>query len=165
MAKEKQRKTAHILFVEQNKTQREIAQLLGVTEKTVSAWVNKYGWKQEQTARNSSPVRRVSNIKAIITGLSDERLSLSNEVRMAEENSDTEEATRLRERISKIDDAVSKWNKTLENINRENQLNLSTYLQVMERIFDSMRIFDTKLYMESVEFQEDHLHKITMKLG
>lgn len=165
MAKEKQRKTAHILYVEQNKSQKEIAQLLGVTEKTVSSWVNKYSWKQELTARNASPARRINNIKAIITNLSEERLLLTSEVRQLEKDGASEEATKKREQISRIDDSVSKWNKTLENINKENQVSLSIYLQVMESIFNSMRLYDVNQYMDTVEFQEHHLHKITMELG
>lgn len=165
MAKEKERKTAHILFVEQNKSQKDIAQLLGVTEKTVSDWVNKNGWKEEQTARNASPARRINNIKAIITGLSEERIELSTQVRAAEQDGDEKTANSIRERISKIDDAVSKWNKTLENIDRENQITLSIYLEVMDRIFNALRLYDTKLYMNTVEFQEQHLHRITIELG
>lgn len=165
MAKEKERKTAHILYVEQNKAQKEIASLLGITEKTISVWVNKYEWQKERTARNASPARRKNNIKAIITNLSEERLSLDAEVREFEKSGNHDGATKTRERISKIDDAVSKWNKTLMTIDKENEVTLSAYINVLEQIFNDMRLFNPKLFMETIEFQEQHLHKVTAQLG
>lgn len=165
MAKDKQKKTAHILFVEQNKTQLEISNLLGVTTKTVNTWVREGRWKEEQDARSASPQRRIENIKAIISNMADERLDLDRKVKIAEENTDAEESTQLRERISQIDDAISKWNKTLTNLQEENRVTLDVYLRVMDRIFDDMRIFNPKLYSDTVDFQEQHLHKITEELG
>ena len=165
MAKNKERKTARILYVEQNKTQKEIASLLGVTEKTVSFWVNKYDWQKERTARNASPARRKNNIKAIITNLAEERLELDSEVKQLEKEGDQEEANHKRERISKIDDAVAKWNKTLMTIDKENEISLSAYIQVLESIFNDMRLFNPKLFMQTIEFQEQHLHKVTSQLG
>jgi predicted transcriptional regulator len=165
MAKDKQRKTAHILFVEQNKTQLEIAQLLGVTTKTINTWVKEGKWKEEQDARSASPQRRIENIKAIISNMADDRLELDRKVKTAEAEADAEESTRLRERISQVDDAISKWNKTLTNLQDENRVTLDVYLRVMDRIFDDMRIYNPKLYSDTVEFQEQHLHKVTEELG
>jgi predicted transcriptional regulator len=165
MSKEKQKKTARILFVEQNKTQLEISQLLGVTTKTVNTWVREGKWKEEQDARSASPQRRIENIKAIISNMADERLELDRKVKIAEANADSEESTELRERISQVDDAISKWNKTLTNLQDENRVTLDVYLRVMDRIFDDMRIFSPKLYSDTVDFQEQHLHKVTEELG
>lgn len=167
MAKEKEKKTARILFVEQNKTQKEIAALVGVTEKTISNWVNENDeeWIKERTARNASPIQRKENIKAIITNLSTERLELDAQARKLESDGNTDEAATIRSRISSIDDAVSKWNKTYTTIEKENMVTLSTYIHVMETIFNDMRLFNPKLFMETVDFQEKHLHKITAQLG
>jgi len=165
MAKEKERKTARILFVQQNKTQSEISKLLGVTEKTISAWCNRYDWRKERTARNASPVRRKNNIKAIITNLSEERLELDAKVKQLEKEGGQDEANTTRERISKIDDAVAKWNKTLMTIDKETEVTLSTYISVLEQIFNDMRLYDPKMFMGTIEFQEQHLHKVTAQLG
>lgn len=166
MAKEKEKKTARILFVEQGKTRKDIAGLIAVSEKTVGQWVDKFGWEKERAARNASPTRRMENIKAIITGLSEDRISLSNRIKNLEAsgtNPDT--IADLRSQISKIDDAVAKWNKTLTTIDSENKITLATYIGVMENIFDRMRIYDAKLFMATVEFQELHLQQITNELG
>jgi len=165
MAKEKEKKTAHILFVEQGKTRKDIAQLLGITDKTISNWVEKFGWDKERTARNASPTRRTENIKAIITTLSEERIELNNKVKAAELKGDLNTITELRSQISRVDDSVSKWNRALMTIEDENKITLSVYLTVMDMIFDRMRIMNPKLYFETIDFQEQHLHQITVELG
>lgn len=165
MAKEKERRTAHILYVEQGKTAREIADLIGVAEKTIGEWVAKGAWKEERTARQASPAKRADNIKLIITNLSEDRLSLDRRIKAAEAENKTDLLTDLREEVSRIDDAVSKWNKTLENIENENRISLATYLNVMDQVFTAMRHYDAKLFMSTVEFQEAHIHKISRTLG
>lgn len=167
MAKEKEKRTARILYVEQGKTAKDIADLVGVAEKTISEWVQKGAWKEERTARNSSPGKRADNIKLIITNLSEDRLELSRRAKEAEAGPgpDPENIQKLREEISRIDDAVSKWNKTLENIEDENRISLATYLNVMDQIFKAMQAHDPKLYMSTVEFQDQHIHKICNLLG
>jgi len=165
MAKEKERRTARILYVEQGKNAREVSDLIGIPEKTISQWVAKGSWKTERTARQASPVRRADNIKQIITNLSEERLELDRKIKAAESSADTEKLTKLREEVSRIDDAVSKWNKTLENIEKESRVSLTTYLNVMDQIFTAMRQYNTRLFMDTIEFQDDHLHKVCQTLG
>ncbi len=165
MAKDKERKTARILYVEQGRNQKEIAQLLGITPRSVGSWVQKYGWKKERTARTATPGKRIDNIKAIITQLSEERLELTEKVHKELSLGNTNEAAELRKEISKIDAGVANWNKTLITIEAENKINLSVYITVMERIFDAMRISDIELFMKSIPFQEQHLQKITIELG
>jgi hypothetical protein len=164
MAKEKERRTAHILYVEQGKTAREVAELIGCAEKTIGEWVAKYGWKEERSARQVSPAKRADNIKMIILNLSEDRLRLDREIRAIEAGEDPGRLEAIREEVSHIDDAVSKWNKTLENIEKESRVSLATYLNVMDQIFSSMRHYDAKLFMSTVEFQEHHIHKISLTL-
>lgn len=166
MAKEKERRTAHILYVEQGKNAREVSEMIGCAEKTIGEWVSKFGWKEERTARQASPAKRAENIKMIITNLSEDRLRLDREIRTIEsEGNNLDSLAELRDRVSHIDDSVSKWNKTLETIEKENKVSLSTYLLVMDEIFSAMRLYDVKMYMSSVEFQEHHIHKISLSLG
>ncbi len=167
MAKDKERRTARILYVEQGKTAKEVSDLVGVAEKTIGDWVEKGAWKEERNARQTSPAKRADNIKLIITNLSEDRLNLDRKIKNIESEGckDPEELTKLREEVSRIDDAVSKWNKTLENIESENRISLATYLNVMDQIFKSMQTYDPKLFMSTVEFQDQHVHKICLTLG
>lgn len=165
MAKERERKTAHILYVEQKKTAAEVAVLVGVSEKTLSAWVIKYNWKNERDARNTSPYKRIENLESIIAGLAEERIQLSRSLPEAEKAGKIDEVKELRSSISKIDDAVSKWNKTLRDINKEAKIPLATYLEVMQTIFEALQHYNTKLFMQTLDFQEKHIHEVSLKLS
>lgn len=163
MAKKNEKRTARLLYVEHNKDAKEIAQLIGVSEVTLSKWVNAENWRDLRNAKLSIPAARIDNIKQIINDLSEQRIADSIALKEAESNADTEECKHIRIRIAQTDDAVSKWNKTLETVNKENQVTLSTYIAVMEMIFNSLKAYDQKLFYASLEFQEVHLNEISLK--
>ena len=166
MAKDRERRTAQILYVDQNLTAKDVAERVGVTEKTVGDWALKHSWKALRDAKNSSPAKRINNIKQIISNLSDEWLEVDREVkRLERDGGDSKTIAETRSRIKGIDDAVSKWNKTLENIEKDSNVSLSTYLYVMEDIFDSLSQFNRDLYVKLVDFQEHHINNVSTKLG
>lgn len=165
MAKERERRLAHILYVDQKKTAKEVAEMVGVSEKTLSDWVAKFKWKTERDARNTSPGKRIANIESIISGLADERIELSSRLIESEKDADKEGVNEIRKQISKLDDAVSKWNKTLRDINKDARIPLATYLDVMQSIFDALQAYDPKLYMQTLSFQESHIHTVSLKMG
>ena len=167
MAKEKEKTTARILYVEQGKTAKEIHHLLGVSEKTISTWVNANAeaWKKERISRMTSPSKRIENIRQIIGNLADRRILLGKEVALLEMQEDIDELDKKRKEISQIDDAVSKWNRTLRDIDHENKISLSAYLHVMDDIFEALKRFDAKAYYSLLKFQEIHLNEITNKLA
>lgn len=162
MAKEKEKRIAHILYVQQQKGAKEISKLIGVSEVTISKWVNanQQAWKVERNAKIHMPKTRIDNIRQIINDMSEERIFLNKQLKNSK---NTEEIANIRNTIAKIDDAVSKWNKTLENINKENQITLSTYIRVMEMIFDDLQKFDEELFFKTLDFQEIHLNEIATK--
>lgn len=165
MAKEKERKLARIMFVEQGKTAKEISRLLSVSEPTLSKWINADGeaWRNERNARLSAPKIRTENIKQLINDLSEQRIKLNRELMDAERNGDHDRCSQVRAAIAKVDDGVSKWNKTLETIDKESRVSLATYLAVMEMIFDALRTHDEKLYLQLLDFQEVHLNEVSLK--
>lgn len=162
--KKNENRTARVLYVEQGKTAKDIAELLGVTAKTVGEWVNKGNWKRERDARMASPANRIENINNIIGDLSEQRLHNNQKLKEAEQKGDTELVNELRAQLSKIDDAVSKWNKTLETINKEAKVSLTTYLYVMDNIFKHLNNYNPKLFMNTLDFQEAHINDISNKL-
>lgn len=166
MAKDRERRTAQILYVDQNLTAKQVSERTGVSEQTISAWVTKFNWKAIRDAKNSSPAKRINNIKQIIGNLSDEWIEIDREIKRIEgESGEIKEIAELRMRMKGIDDAVSKWNKTLQNIEKDANVSLSTYLQVMEDVFDSLSQFDREMYIKLVPFQEFHINKVSVKLG
>ena len=154
--KKNERKTARILFVEQHKSQKEISGLLNVTEKTVSAWVQKYNWKTERNARVQSQQNRTINIRLAISRMAEQRLIVIDKMQGIPEDDEDYNAKmlELHKQAASIDDGVAKWNKALERIEEKEKITLSTTLEVMETIFKSMQKYDIELFMSSLDFQE-----------
>ena len=163
MAKEKEQKLARILFVEQNKSAKQIAEMLNVTEATLSKWVAKGRWKDLRSAKLSSPGVRTENIRQIINQLTDDRITYAMELKEAEHEKDAKRVGELQIQIARVDDAVSKWNKTLSNIDKDSKISLSVYLQVMEMIFEGLRAHDEALYLKTLDFQDVHLNGVSLR--
>jgi len=51
----------------------------------------------------------------------------------------------------------------LENLDKENQITLTTYLSVMEDLFNAIRDFDEKLFFALLDFQEIHINELAIK--
>jgi len=169
MAKDSERKTARILYVEQGRTAKEIAELVNVSEKTISGangWVNKYGWKSARTARITGHDNRISNLRQIIDDFVTDRLSLNAELKdLIKSGGDKDRIAEIRVEIAHTDNSVANWNKTLENADKNSNVSLGTYLHVMDKVFNSLRTFDIKLYMKTVTFQEQHINEKSIELG
>lgn len=166
----KLRKSAYEMFMEQGKQQKDIATTLGLSEQTISKWVNDHGWKAQRTARSVNPRARTENIRTIIEMLSERRLKLFKDIADLEtvekkSKDQYQQLIDLRDEAAGIDDSISKWNKTLANLDKENRISLGVYLDVMDDIFDAMRQSDINLYRTTVDFQEQHIQIITQRLG
>jgi DNA-directed RNA polymerase specialized sigma subunit len=161
MAKDRERSIARTYFTELGKTCKEIATLIGVSEQTLSNWRAKEGWDDIRSARMSRVSVRTDNIRQIINGLAEQRIELDEDLKKAEIRGNAEETAKILQKIASVDDGVSKWNKTLENLTKEDKLSIGDHLVVMERLFDEMRRYDEKLYLATIDFQEHYLQQIT----
>jgi transposase len=161
MAKDKERSIARTYFTELGKTCKEISALINVSEPTLSAWRAKEGWDDIRSARMSRVSVRTDNIRQIINGLAEQRIELDEELKGAEVRGNAEEMAKILQKIAGVDDGVSKWNKTLESLTKEDKLSISDQLTIMERIFDTMRQFDEKIYLATIDFQEYYLQQLT----
>ena len=164
MAKTQERILAKELFF-QFKLQSEIARIVGVQEKTISDWIKKFSWKQERDARFNGSKNQISQIKKLIGILTDERIKLITEIDDSKHLGTTDETKALQKRANEIADEVSKYNKTLLTLDKENRISLAVYLDVMESLFKAIQKHSPKLYMELLTFQEEHLSEISSKLG
>jgi len=159
MAKDNERRAAHHMYVREGFTAKDIAEKLGLSQNTVGAWVNKYGWKQERTNRQIGPEKERKTILEILEGLSEERLDLQKIPRDDRSEEDLD-------RISRITDEIAKLNKRLETIAREDgKISLETRMRCMDHLFNRMRERDPELYLKTIDFQEDYLHEIVRDFG
>ena len=164
MAKTSERRIAKQHYLK-GKSQKEIAALVSVQEKTIGGWVKKYGWKAELEARTTGQQSQIKNIKAVISGIAVKRLAVQKKIDLAIDQGKIEKVEKLQKEAATLDDGVSKWNKTLESLDSKNKVSLATYIEVMDDIFKSMSDFDTNLFIKSIDFQEKHIATISLKLG
>ena len=162
MAKTQERKAAKEFYM-QGKEQKDIARLVGVAEKTICQWVLKYDWKGERDARMNGGKNRINDIKLVIGKLTELRLRLFDDADKADTNGDKEESLALTKKATSIADEISKYNKTLENLDDTNRLSLSTYIEVLHDIFNAIHRKHPKIYMSLLDFQEEHLSHISSK--
>lgn len=164
MAKTQERILAKELFF-QFKLQNEIARIVGVQEKTIGDWIKKFGWNKERDARFNGSKNQIQQIKNLIGTLTEERISLIRQIEDSRQLNNVEETKKLQKRANEIADEVSKYNKTLLTLDKENRISLAVYLDVMESIFKGIQKHNPKLYMQLLSFQEEHLSEISLKLG
>lgn len=143
------------LYVDQAKTAKESAAIVGVSEKTASDWVKKYGLKELRDAKQNAPDMMILNIKNLLSKLAEEQMEIQNDSSI----DDTEKIKRR----AQLADEVSKWTKALESAQKENLIPLSVYLRVMEMVFDSIRDKYPKIYLQLIDFQEKHIHEVALK--
>lgn len=160
MAKEKERQVARKLFIELNRSQKDIALDLGVTEKTVSNWVNEGGWKAERTALVNNAGNRAEKFKAVLEDFADEQLMISQKIKDAESEGNFTEAAVLRKIATSIADQVGKYQKALEKLDKDSKVLLSTKLEVVEHLFQTMQEFDKDLFLKSLDFQRFYIQSI-----
>lgn len=164
MAKIEERRSAKTLYLK-GMLQKEIAAIVKVQEKTISDWVKKYGWKEERDARFNSSKNQINQIKELISQLTERRIDIVRSMDQAKQNNDLEEIERLQKESSRISAEVANYNKTLQNLDKENRVTLSMYLDVMQSIFNALQKHDVNLYMKCLTFQEEHLTEVSIKLG
>lgn len=164
MAKTSEKELARYWYIEKKKSAKETAIMVGVTQKTMGDWIKKGGWHREREARILSPNQRAENIEVIISDLANQRIDLCKELVETKASGDTKRASEIRHEMAGIDDGVAKWNKTLLSIKKDTRTTLTTYLDVMEDIFNDLRNYDEKLYLQTILFQKQHVEKATDKL-
>jgi transposase len=163
----KLRKEAHDLYVNDGLSNKEISERLKVSEKSVSKWINDNEglWKKERRAAVVNSKQQAGNIKEIIRMLAEDKLDILQRIDEAEKEGDKELVMELRKQAASLDNSVNAWGKQMENINKENRITLSVYLEVMDRVFDAMKTNNPHLYYESLDFQEAHIYDVSKLLG
>ena len=132
----KLRKEAHDLYVNDGLSNKEISERLKVSEKSVSKWINDNEglWKEERRAAVVNSKQQAGNIKEIIRMLAEDKLDILQRIDEAEKEGDKEMVMELRKQAASLDNSVNAWGKQMENMNKENRITLSVYLEVMDQV-------------------------------
>lgn len=181
MAKDQEKKLAKESYINHNKSEEEVAHKYNVSLRTVQRWIKEGNWKKLRDSKANGPIQRIERTQLVVDSLTDKRLQIIEDERswnelLQEIQFDTDDEAKerkkeiketiatLRTQASGIDDAISKWNKRIENLNNEGKITLSIYMEIMERIFEAMRLSNEPLYMQTLDFQENHLEDVASRL-
>lgn len=164
MAKDKERKLAKKLYM-QGKTGKDIANIVNVEPKTISNWAIKYGWKAEREARVNSTTTEVTNLRTILSDITEKKIENMRDIELARKSKDQDKLDELYGVQRRIADEYSKWNKRLREIEGQDKVELATYIHVMEELFKAIQKYDPKLFMKLLDFQEQHLEDISLKFS
>lgn len=164
---QKLKRLAFEYIVVQGKSLEETSDLVGVSKISLSRWGNEVEptWTDQRKARQQCYTTDAENTRKIITLLSENRLEIELKIREAIRLGNKEEELGLREQARGISDDISKHNKTLQTLDKENRITLGVYIDVMEDIFDSLRAYDEDLFIKCVDFQAQHIRKKMVELG
>ena len=161
----KLRRTAYEYVVEQGKTQKETAIILGLPEKTMSEWAREGGWRELRKTRQSAASTARENIQRIISLLSDKRLNLEYQINEAIDAGDTDLELRLRKDAGRISNDMAYQNKALGELNKEKGATLGMYVDVFDEIFRALKSYSPELFDNTIEFQTLHLRRKSNELG
>lgn len=162
---EKLKAMAYQYVVQQGKTQREVAELLGVSENTLSEWARIGDWRGQRKNRQSAASTARMNIQSIISLLSDKRLKVEYAINEAIDRADKETELRLRKEANQLSADITWQRKNLEGVDKENKMTLGVYVDVFDDIFSALRAFDAELFDKTIDFQTLHLRKKSNELG
>ena len=173
---DKLKRAAYEYVVVQDYTQAETAEILGISEKTLSEWARTGSWRELRRARQSAVSTANNNLKNIISLLSEERLRKENEIHEAQRAGDKELELRLRKEASVMSDDISKINKSLKDNEKSNRVTLGLCIDIMDDIFNNLRVACLKircpgcgteidLFSETLEFQAMLIQRKTIELG
>lgn len=162
MGKDKEKATAKQLFM-QGEQQKKIAELVGVTEKTVNTWCANDGWKQQRDVKLNGQQSRAQNLKELIGVITEKRIELQKDIDSAKQKGEISKQEDLRKEANQLANEVGMYSKALEQMDQENRIPLATYIQVMEEIFQDLNKYSPKVFASTIDFQEKHLNKISLK--
>lgn len=152
-------------FVNQFKDPEEISVLLKIPQRTIRSWIDKKKWKAERDALINGHKSRIENIRKVISNLTEQALSIQEQRMEAVSIQDKKEIAALDLQAVGIADQIAKWNKALETLDKKGRVNLEVYLYVMDEVFKSLQIFNKDLFLQTIDFQQQHIEHVSNHLG
>ncbi len=161
---DKLKQAAWEMVVVQGRDQKEVANLLNVSEPTLSAWSTEGKWREQREARQQCSTTDADNTKKLLSLMSKQRLELETMIHDAIVGGDAKEEERLRKQASALSDEMSKINKTLLSLDTK-RYTLGVFIDIMDEIFNALRGYDDELWEKTIDFQSTFIRKKTTEIG
>lgn len=156
MAKDNQRLTAQTLYIDNCLSAKDIAQKLGVTEKTVGNWVEKGNWKAIRLSKQSSHETMLSRYNELMSLLLDKRLKY--------EKQQTPKSEEQQAEYRGVLDEMSKLAVLIDKIQVDGKLSLRTHILVLEKFMAALHQQHPKAFMELIDFQKEYFTLLAEEL-
>ena len=137
--KDKERTLAQELYLTGQHSQKEIADMVGVTEKTVGVWAEGGHWEKMRAARHSTPAQVVGNLIEIHKARTEQILE---DVRTGSKDKFGDEMLKMAQAIEKLQGATS----------------LSTYIGVLQEFMGFVGTKDHKFRGQLADLQSQFLN-------
>lgn len=152
MAKVREQKLAEEMYINGKKTAKEIATLVGVSEKTIGDWVDKFKWKDRRNALIGSAKNGLLNINNLIDIYAEKLVGM-------ESDPEAKDEAKI-----KLVDAIAKLNKTKDSFEKEHRIPYNTYINVMDLIMsDMIAKMPAPHHLPILEFFENHTNELALK--
>ena len=139
--KQQQKELARMYYILQGLTARETAEKIGVSEKTLSKWIEDNGWKALKAGELTKPDKLIGSCYDNIIAIQD---AVRNEKRAM---------------TSKEADAIYKISLTIKAVNKE--FSIDVYSSVLQEYFNFIKTIDLPLTQASIDLADNFFqHKI-----
>lgn len=136
--KNQKRELAYQLYMNSSVTFKEVAERVGVQQKTLSRWAQEGGWQDEKAARSVTKPKLLQNFYQQIL-----------KTQEAAQEEDRPLTYQEADQLAKLANAVEKIEKD----------NLSTYVRVLEGYNNWLKDVDLELAQKNVEYMTEFLQK------
>ena len=151
--KDTEKKLAEHYFVDKGWSVDQIAEKVNVHRSTVDRWVEDNNWETKRAARHSSKERQLERLNELLERQVEKMLELENDPEASDSS------------VSGLADRISKTNKAIETAMKEMEPPLSVQLSIIGKFMDALMVKDSKLYMATLDFQEDYIYQLADRLG
>lgn len=162
---DKLRRSAYQLVVLKGHSQKEVAEILGVSEVTMSNWSTEGKWREERKGRMLCHSTDTANSKQLLWLVADKRLELEMQAIEASKAGDKDLEMSIRREAKKLSDEAAAITKQMEKLDKDNRISLGVYIDVMDDIFNALRLANEDLFNLTVDFQALHIRRKTIELG
>jgi transposase len=162
---DKLRRSAYEYIVVQGWHQNAVAELLGVSEQSLSHWSQQGKWQEERRSRMMCYKTDTDNSKRLLKLVTEKRLDVELKALEAERKGEADVEIALRKEARGLSDEISKLTKSMEKLDKDNRVTLGVYIDVMDDIFKALHLHDEDIFNKTVDFQSLHIRRKSIELG
>jgi predicted site-specific integrase-resolvase len=155
MAKDKERKLAYDMYVNECLTGKEIAKRLHVQEKTVSDWVKVGKWKEVRLSKQTTSDTLIGKYNELLASLLDRRLLFEKKSSKSDEEKDEHR---------NIIDEMSKIAAMIDRVQKDGRVSMRTHIHCIEKFMAYVNTNKPEAFSTLIDLLREYLMLLTEEL-